>query len=301
MALVPLPPQACGIAVCVALKGSEQDKQYVEKSIQLLKHRGPDGYKVLAINAYGPSIFIGHSRLAIVGNDDASQPLTWKKNHHHFHLVHNGEIYNYKDLRDQLIAEGDCKGDDFKTESDGEVLLASLANRGIEWTLQNIRGMFAFVIAETRVTEGIEHVDKVFLCRDAFGIKPLCYSFNGHQDKLFICSEVQAIPHDGFTDIQDVLPSSFISISFQLSKHSWSIREHKYEKDYYPSTPSKAQSNLSHNQQMSEIRSRLIDAVSTRIPKAVRFAVLLSGGLDSSLIARLAGRSPPTSFSLPKV
>ncbi|KAL7543214.1 hypothetical protein ACHAXR_012513 [Thalassiosira sp. AJA248-18] len=282
----------CGIAVHVALESSEQDRKNVEESLTQVHHRGPDGSNVLVVPEdvlAGASVVLGHTRLAIVGNDNATQPLKWTVGNLHFYLVHNGEIYEYKCLREKLISEGDCKRDDFKTNGDSEVLLACLALRGIHWTLDNIRGMFAFVFVECHVTEEGQRLNKIVACRDPFGIKPLCYGFNGTREKLFLCSEAQAMPRDiGIGDLQDVLPSSFIEVSFQLgnSKRSWSICEHKYGVGAVKSlgTPN---SSLPE-EQLSAIRSKLLNAISIRIPEKARFAVLLSGGLDSSLICRLA-------------
>ena len=231
--------------------------------------------------------------MAIVGNDNATQPLSWIINNRRFYLVHNGEIYNYNDLKSSLIEDGDCEEEDFKTEGDSEVLLACLAHRGINWTLDHIKGMFAFVFVESSITpqEG-ECVNKLIMSRDVFGIKPLCYAFDEKQENLFICSEVQAIPHDiGLTSIRDVLSSSYIEISIQTSNGSpsWSTCEHKYGSLGSTKFLMNNETSLSHNQRLSEIRLRLIEAVSIRIPgDRVSFAVLLSGGLDSSLICRLA-------------
>ena len=278
----------CGISVFVSVKGNEQCKETVAKSINLLVPRGPNSSNIVAIFAKedtkddtsGPTVILGHTRLAITGNDDATQPLTLKKGNRIFHLVHNGEIYNYPDLRHELIANGNCIQGDFKTGGDSEVLLACLAHRGIDWTLGRIRGMFAFVFVESMVTS----VTKVILCRDAFGIKPLCYSFDEQQENLFISSEIAAIPRDiGLSHIQDVLPSTYTEVS--ISRSSLLTCENRYET--LGSINVQNENRLSHAQQLSEIRLRLIDAVSVRIPE-VPFAVLLSGGLDSSIICRLA-------------
>lgn len=287
----------CGIVVHVALKGggTTESEEEVKKCLQLLHHRGPDGSKILAPEtSFGPSVVLGHTRLAVVGNDNATQPLTRKVGNISFYLVHNGEIYNYKDLRMQLISDdGNCtEAVSLTTDGDSEILLACLAHRGITWTLNNIHGMFAFVFVECRATYEGEHVTKIVMCRDAFGIKPLCFAFDDDekQDHLFISSTIQAMPHNtGLTNIQDVQPSSYIEVNIQTAEAagpSWTTCEHKYNTLGAAAIPNN-EKRLLHNQKLSEIRSRLIDAISIRIPDAVPFAVLLSGGLDSSLICRI--------------
>lgn len=233
------------------------------------------------------TVILGHTRLAVVGNDDAAQPLKWTIGSSHYYLVHNGEIYNYEALKEKLIVERYCTRGCFKTEGDSEVLLACLAHRGIKWTLNNIKGMFAFVLVESCVTKLGEYVINTILCRDAFGIKPLCFGFDESHGKLYISSEVQAMLHNiGLNDLQDVLPSTFVEVSCQPGQNR-TLCEYKYE------TPGSGQAlstktSLTHDELLSAIRSQLMKAVSARIPEGVRFAVLLSGGLDSSLICRLA-------------
>ena len=273
----------CGISVFVSVKGNEQCKETVAKSINLLVPRGPNSSNIVAIFAKedtkddtsGPTVVLGHTRLAITGNDDATQPLTLKKGNRIFHLVHNGEIYNYPDLRHELIANGNCIQGDFKTGGDSEVLLACLAHRGIDWTLGRIRGMFAFVFVESMVTS----VTKVILCRDAFGIKPLCYSFDEQQENLFISSEIAAIPRDiGLSHIQDVLPSTYTEVS--ISRSSLLTCENRYET--LGSINVQNENRLSHAQQLSEIRLRLIDAVSVRIPETM--FCFLEGWIPASYV-----------------
>lgn len=276
----------CGISACISVKGTDGDRGVVGESVRLLHHRGPDGSNVSVVgNRKGPSVVLGHTLLSIVGRIAAcTQPLKWTTGNKRFHLIHNGEIYNYESLRDQLIAEQLCIEKDFKTDGDSEVLLACLSRQGVDWTLGSVRGMFAFVYVESRVTEEDEQVERIILCRDPFGIKPLCYA--SYCEKIFVCSEFHALPDVGLRDVRDVLPSSFIEITTfetENGEQKFRTRECNYQALREPT-----KSLVFRDEQLSAIRSSLKEAVSARIPVGVEFAILLSGGLDSSIICRLA-------------
>ncbi|KAL7554230.1 hypothetical protein ACHAWF_017645, partial [Thalassiosira exigua] len=276
----------CGIAAYIAIDDNCQGRQVIDESLELLRHRGPDGSNVFEVpgEEKSPTVVLGHTRLAIVGNGNATQPLKWTSKNKRFYLIHNGEIYNFKNLRDHLISNQECTDDDFKTDGDSEVLLACLSLQGIDCTLQSIRGMFAFVFAESLITDDGEQVKRIVAGRDPFGIKPLCYACDNPQGKIFFTSEFQALPHNiGLGSVQDVLPSSFIEITFLMEsdRQKFQICEHKYEV-FQSIAPC-----VSRDEQLSAISSNLTDAVSARIPKGVSFAVLLSGGFDSSLLCRL--------------
>ncbi len=135
----------------------------VDKSrIDVIAHRGPDGegWQEWSTN-HGP-LCLGHRRLSIIDvSDAAAQPFAYGDGR--YHLVFNGEIYNYVELREELKAKGHV----FRTQSDSEVLVAAYAEWG-EKCLDHLLGMFAFVVWDER--------DKtVFAARDRFGIKPLYY------------------------------------------------------------------------------------------------------------------------------
>ena len=128
--------------------------------IDIVAHRGPDGRGWRVFDSPAGPVALGHRRLSIIDTSDAGlQPMTDPTGR--YHLVFNGEIYNYKELRDELRLLGET----FTTESDSEVLLRAYAVWG-EAALPRLRGMFAFLIFDTR-----DHV--LFAARDRFGIKPL--------------------------------------------------------------------------------------------------------------------------------
>lgn len=181
------------------LKPSAHD--LISLMLKRLRNRGPDDSTITQIpnirqqTPLGPLVTLGHTRLNIVGGKMAKHPFMWSKDQKCMALIHNGEVYNYEELKKMLIHEGYCQSKDFKTDYDSEVLLACCSLRGIEWTLKNINGMFSFVLIEfENMTNNIEVVRRVIIARDVFGIKPLCYAMD--KNRIVIASEVSAIPRD---------------------------------------------------------------------------------------------------------
>jgi asparagine synthase (glutamine-hydrolysing) len=128
--------------------------------IDIVTHRGPDGRGWQEFSSSAGPVVLGHRRLAIIDlSSDGLQPMCDASNR--YHLIFNGEIYNYVELRDEMRASGEV----FATETDSEVLLRAFMIWG-EAALQRLRGMFAFIVWDNR--------DKsLFAARDRFGIKPL--------------------------------------------------------------------------------------------------------------------------------
>src|SRR5271165_5923848 len=127
----------CGIAGIVHSQGetSAEDRELVERMLVLEQHRGPDGE---GFYAHGPAT-LGHRRLSIIDlRDIARQPMSNETGS--LWVTFNGEIYNYRDLRDELTAFGHC----FQTTSDTEVLIHGYEQWGPEGLLRRLRGMFAF-------------------------------------------------------------------------------------------------------------------------------------------------------------
>jgi asparagine synthase (glutamine-hydrolysing) len=126
-----------------------------------IAHRGPDAEGIFADECHGVPVQLGHRRLSIIDlSDAANQPFE----KHGLVLVYNGEIYNYRELSKELAQSGVT----FRTTSDTEVLLEAWRRWGPD-CLSKLRGMFAFALLDT-------HSGKLYLARDAFGIKPLFYA-----------------------------------------------------------------------------------------------------------------------------
>lgn len=157
----------CGIAGIIELSNKNCPSELLDNMDAMLfhiKHRGPDGKGVKIFNHLGCSILLGHQRLAIIDlSSDSNQPMF--SNDGEYCIVFNGEIYNYKELKNEL-----SKYYTFITKSDTEVLLASYIQWG-ESMLSRLEGMFSFLIYN-------KNSGHFWGARDPFGIKPFYYSYS---------------------------------------------------------------------------------------------------------------------------
>ena len=152
---------------------SVENRTIVEAMNTRTRHRGPDGSSIYS----DKNVTLGHNRLAIIDVSSASdQPM--KSNDSRYVIVYNGELYNFKELRDEIGGRYD-----FKTQGDTEVLLASYIVWG-EKMFPKLRGIFAFAIWDTKT-------DTLFLARDHMGVKPLYYSIE--RGVLSFSSEIPAL------------------------------------------------------------------------------------------------------------
>ena len=149
-------------------------EKLLNKTINQISYRGPDNQSIFIENNVG----MAHARLSIIDlSPEANQPFTSLDNN--YIIIYNGEIYNFQEIKEELIKEG-IK---FKTNSDTEVLLNSYIFWG-ESFIKKLNGMFAFVIFDKKSKE-------VFVGRDRFGVKPLYY-FN-YNNLLIFSSEIKGI------------------------------------------------------------------------------------------------------------
>lgn len=276
----------CGIVGIYAFEGPAPYRELWEDLTNLLYHRGPDDG---AIWSEGP-FFFGHRRLSIIGINSGRQPLLTPEKD--LAVTYNGEIYNYPALRDEL----ESLGHSFRTETDTEVLLHGYREWGVELPKKLI-GMFAFGIADRKQGE-------LFLARDRFGEKPLLYRVG--PDYLAFASELKvltALPdHEPRIDPDSLL--KYLSLNYvpgtamllsevqRVEPGSWLLwRGTKREARHYwrpPSLESRAAIKLADAKE--ELRVRLDLAVKDALLSDVPVGVLLSGGMDSSLIAESAVR-----------
>lgn len=211
----------------------------VEKMLEIMKHRSPDGVNFISDEKYT----IGMGRLSIVGEYEFPYRLG------KYTLTFNGEIFNYKEIRDELKK----KGVSCETTSDAEVLLRSYIEWG-EKCLLKFNGMFAFAIYDG---------DTIFFARDVAGEKPFYYtkrsfSFASEAKALGVCEE---LPH-GHYGIYDVTRESIQIFPY------WKLERIDIPKG--------------HEEEMLE--EILEDAVKLRVAEDVPYALYYSGGVDSSLI-----------------
>ena len=163
----------CGIAGIVCSNNKNIEKKLVHKMTDLISHRGPDGYGYY----FSEGVGFGHRRLSIIDIDGGSQPMSDKQKL--IWLTYNGEIYNFKDLRRELIN----KGYTFQTNCDTEVVIYAYKEWG-EDAFSHFNGMFALALWD-------ENNKKLVLARDRRGVKPLYWTKIG--SNLLFSSEVKSI------------------------------------------------------------------------------------------------------------
>src|SRR5687767_3785047 len=163
----------CGIAGLLRQDGRPVDGELLRRMTDVLAHRGPDGHGFHVDGAVG----LGHRRLSIIDLATGSQPMATADGA--LWISYNGEVYNFQELRRELMA----LGYEFRTTSDTEVILQGYRAWGVE-VLGRLRGMFAFAIWDRPAR-------RLLLARDRVGIKPLVYAWDG--TCLRFGSEIKAI------------------------------------------------------------------------------------------------------------
>jgi len=257
----------------------EYDKDLARKAIGLLSHRGPDYCGVYEKK----EVFISHNRLSIVDlNERASQPMIRDE----VVLSFNGEIYNFQALKKDLDI-------DFETHSDTEVVLRAYQKYGFSF-VDYLEGMFAISLYDK---------GKLYLFRDRLGKKPLYYM---RESKSFIfASEIKAILpfvkrkrlnkdalHSYLSFLAPTPPHTFYEGVEKLESGHFAIYDKgKLEvKSYYDVLPSKI-SITSEKEALEQIESVLSQSIEKRLMGDVEVASLLSGGVDSSLIAAMSAKA----------
>lgn len=276
----------CGIAGIIAKNSNnlnENHKDIVSNMINELRHRGPDA---LGFSQSNKHIF-GHARLSIIDlKSSANQPM--KSLNGRFEIVFNGEIYNYIELKEELIS----KGHKFLTDGDTEVILRLWEEYG-EKSLIKLNGMFALVIYDSKKKT-------YFLARDRFGVKPLYVSSN--KDHLFFCSEINPIVNTSkdwkinYQALSEYLhfggsqgSKTFFKNIIQIDPgHIMIISPDSESNKKYASLPSSLDQTYIDK---DLILDTLQNAVSIQNRADVKTGILLSGGIDSSAIACLLKRS----------
>ncbi|KAI9168232.1 asparagine synthetase [Blastocladiella emersonii ATCC 22665] len=252
----------CGIFAVFGHGGDTQ--AFRDRALTLskkIRHRGPDwsGIKCVGRN------FFCHERLAIVGLGSGAQPLTTPDES--IILCVNGEIYNHKALRKQL------KGSyEFQTESDCEVIMYLYQELGEDF-VHLLDGMFSFVLYDARN-------DRYMVARDPIGITTLYQGWSGKDGSVWVASEMKALNED--CDRIVAFPPG----------HVYSSVTGKTTRYYSPSwwDPKVVPSDQGAEYDLVKLRESLERAVKKRLMTEVPYGVLLSGGLDSSLIASIAAR-----------
>ncbi|MCS3553660.1 MULTISPECIES: asparagine synthase B [unclassified Sphingobacterium] len=243
----------CGIIGAFDLKESVTliRPQVLEMS-KRIRHRGPDWSGIYSSDL----AILAHERLAIVDPKSGSQPLYSPDGQ--VVLAVNGEIYNHQELRDSL------PNYDFATQSDSEVVLALYLEKGPQF-IEDLNGIFGFALYDARN-------DSFFVARDHMGIIPLYYGMDD-KGQFFVASELKSL--EGFCTTMDQFPPGHYIYSI----------ESKEPKRWYSRQWESYDAVKDAETDIAKLREALEAAVHRQLMSDVPYGVLLSGGLDSSVIA----------------
>lgn len=246
----------CGIVGIFQIKQqTEELRTKALKMSQKLRHRGPDWSGIYV----GGSTILTHERLSIVDPQSGGQPL-YSPNRKQV-LAVNGEIYNHQNIRSRYVGNYE-----FRTGSDCEVILALYRDKGIHF-LEELNGIFAFALYD-------EERDEFLIARDAIGVIPL-YIGKDYNGLLYVASELKAL--EGFCDEYE---------SFLPGHYYWS-REGEMRR-WYNRDWMKYEAVKNNESSMTRLHDALEAAVRRQLMSDVPYGVLLSGGLDSSVISAIA-------------
>jgi len=272
----------CGILGCINFN-------YKPESLDSISHRGPDGSGVKQFNINRHNVTLAHRRLSIVDiSENGAQPMA--SGDGNSFITFNGEIYNHADLKPKM------KFADFRGHSDTETIVNFFNEVNVGCNLKHLNGIFGFAILDQKN-------QKLYLTRDRFGVKPLYYYFKNNQ--IIFSSELRPFKHyikveydrenvvEGlkmryvgapdtiFNDIKKVEAGQVLT--FDLSGEEIEI-----SKEYYVLTPKMGSRKQEFASLVKEYGDLFEQAVERQLMSDVEIGVLLSGGIDSALVAAVA-------------
>ncbi len=276
----------CGISALVDRNNIAVEAHAIKSMSHIIRHRGPDGEGFY----FGEHFALGHQMLKITDfSKDGLQPMSYKDHV----IIFNGEIYNYKALRDELKR----LGYHFTTQSDTEVILAAYDKWGTH-CVQHFNGMWAFVLFDKKK-------NILFCCRDRLGIKPMCYGDWGN--RFAIGSEIKQ-----FTALKEFVPelnhalafnflyegkiddsssSFFKGIHFLQAGHQlvYCLTRHSYTiSKWYDFSQVSINSRIQFDEAASIFKELFTSSMLQHLDAKIPVASCLSGGLDSTAIAGVA-------------
>jgi asparagine synthase (glutamine-hydrolysing) len=254
----------CGILAILGIEPSRSNPEELRRQAlnmaKKLRHRGPDWSGIYSDD----HAILAHERLSIVDVEHGAQPLLDTVNGNA--LTVNGEIYNHKDLRASLRQDHD-----FQTSSDCEVILYMYDEGNPREWLNRMNGIFAFVLYDPR------H-NSFMIARDPMGVNPLYVGWD-HQENMYASSEMKALV--GVCERIQEFPAGSFYLSQEAEKGFQRYYEPKWaEEGFYPSEP----------YDPARLRKALEDAVHRQLMCDVPYGLLISGGVDSSVVAAIAAR-----------
>jgi asparagine synthase (glutamine-hydrolysing) len=293
----------CGI--CGVVSASAEDPVRADLVVEMCRriaHRGPDDEGVYA----GPGIGLGNRRLSIIDVEGGHQPLSNEDGR--IWVVHNGEIYNFPEIRERLIGAGHV----FRTRTDTETIVHAYEEWGLDF-IEEFRGMFAFALWD-------DQEKRCLLVRDRVGIKPLYYTLLEDQTLVFgselktilaypsVRREVDPVALDLYLSLEYIpAPHSIFKNIFKLpAGHFLSFYRGRIDlRKYWDIEPDPEKDEAVRRRPldslMDELYARLKESVRLRLISDVPLGAFLSGGIDSSTVVGLMrelGASPLRTFSI---
>ncbi|MCK7458323.1 asparagine synthase (glutamine-hydrolyzing) [Idiomarina aminovorans] len=279
------------------------DPQTLVNMAAIMHHRGPDGFGYEVQEDYG--VGFSHARLSIIDLDEKRGRQPFLSTDKRLMLTHNGEFYDFKRIRADLTA----RGARFNSKSDSEIVLHLFERFGLEDTLKELRGEFAFGLFDAKD-------ESLYLVRDRFGVKPLYWTetehgvvFGSELKVLFAHPEVkrefsaEGLYHQliqvmvpgstAFEGINQVQPGYVVKLQRKNGKVV--ATEHKYWDVDFPPEESYPGADVDEEEYIEGVRSKLLEAVQHRMTADVPVGCYLSGGIDSCAILGLASASTQTS------
>jgi asparagine synthase (glutamine-hydrolysing) len=286
----------CGIAGIYQSSVSQKAinlSENVKKMTNALVHRGPNASGYWADTSVG--IALGHRRLSIIDlSDNGAQPMTSQCGR--YVIVYNGEVYNYREIKNELESEQRT----FKGYSDTEIILEACAHWGIQVAVNKFNGMFAFALWD-------KHSQCLYLVRDRLGIKPIYWGYI--DGKLIFASELKALrvcsgwepeidrgslkkfmqycyipaPYTIYKGINKLCPGSILTIP----QSGEPVLNKYWEMGAIARKGIITRNEISDHEAAIQIENLLNDAVKQRMVSDVPLGALLSGGIDSTLVASL--------------
>ena len=265
----------CGIVALLNVKKPTQSlRQKALCMSQKIRHRGPDWSGIYC----GSTAILAHERLSIVDPESGGQPLFSPDGRQV--LAVNGEIYNHQDIRRRLSNHYE-----FRTGSDCEVILALYREKGIDF-LEDLNGIFAFVLYD-------EERDAFLIARDPIGVIPLYIGYDA-DGTVYVASELKAL--EGQCErYEPFLPGHYLwskdlGTKIESDSDSSLFTLHSSLKRYYQRDWMSYDAVKDNGASVSDLHDALEDAVRRQLMSDVPYGVLLSGGLDSSVISAVAER-----------
>lgn len=294
----------CGIAGVFHHQAERTiDPQILVNMAAIMHHRGPDGFGYEVQQDYG--VGLSHARLSIIDLNEKRGRQPFISADKRLMLTHNGEFYDFKRIRANLTA----RGARFNSKSDSEIVLHLFERYGLEDTLKELRGEFAFGLFDAKD-------ESLYLVRDRFGIKPLYWTetehgvvFGSELKVLFAHPEVkrefsaEGLYHQliqvmvpgstAFEGIHQVQPGYVVKLKRKNGKVV--ATEHKYWDVDFPPEESYPGADVDEESYIEGVRAKLLEAVQHRMTADVPVGCYLSGGIDSCAILGLASASTQAS------